>query len=768
MYYDSIKISTSYISYPNNLLIDLLLSIMWEPEGNEGGNRELERNPTKMKNGSLSRKKTNISSGGTDEKKSPTLLRKRSKSVTWDDIVSGRTEQEEDGGGDDRRKDSGTTSGGGLLPRSGGDEESSSSASVTPRSTDAMEGANGTDSGSDSNRCCERRTYQQKQQQHIANTTSDKIQSRTRNRRHSSSFSSVTSSSGTDSSSRSSLSSKKRRTNNDVSSPISSTSASVAIASSKATASTSATTTPETSSSNTFPFDADRSFVPPSSTSSVTSATSDGNGKNHSNNDPFRFEPFVQDDEFKDWKVGKRYKLEKILGKGSYGEVAEAIDLENKRRKVAIKRMPDILEDETDAKRMFREIYILRRLRHPHVCHLIDIIRPAKDIWRFKDVYMVFEFLDTDLYKLIMSPQYLTTAHVQSFLYQLLCGIKFIHSAAVIHRDLKPANILLNEDCRLKICDFGLSRVVPLDKTRRSSIQTGGGGGGGPSCDAVVSTSPRQKTIPNSPMAESPTHKDGAATTDTSSATPLPVPSLRRSLTKHVVTRWYRAPELILLQDYDSAVDMWSIGCIFAELLSMQAENVADYHKRRALFPGKSCFPLTAEKSTYSDDRDQLNLIMSVIGTPSEDDMGEFKTVSEYLRKLEPKKPRDFTTMWPKCNRQAIDLLKQMLVFNPKKRITVADALNHPYLKGTRRLKYETLAEPIDFPKLKRKISTVELKRIVHREIWDFCDEADKRHEERKRRREERRRKRLEASNLVAVTAAKELLAHHQSTNQRG
>ncbi|CAN0439530.1 unnamed protein product, partial [Hapterophycus canaliculatus] len=83
-----------------------------------------------------------------------------------------------------------------------------------------------------------------------------------------------------------------------------------------------------------------------------------------------------------------------------------------------------------------------------------------------------------------------------------------------------------------------------------------------------------------------------------------------------------RAPELILLQDYNNAVDVWSLGCILAELLSMQKESFATSQERNALFPGKSCFPLSAEKpSSYSDALDQLNVIFDVIGTPSREDI---------------------------------------------------------------------------------------------------------------------------------------------------
>ena len=86
----------------------------------------------------------------------------------------------------------------------------------------------------------------------------------------------------------------------------------------------------------------------------------------------------------------------------------------------------------------------------------------------FSDLSLFID-VDTDLYKLIMSPQYLTTAHIQTFLYQILKGLKYLHSASVIHRDLKPANILLNEDCSLKICDFGLARIVNSDQVAKGN-----------------------------------------------------------------------------------------------------------------------------------------------------------------------------------------------------------------------------------------------------------------------------------------------------------
>jgi mitogen-activated protein kinase 1/3 len=186
-----------------------------------------------------------------------------------------------------------------------------------------------------------------------------------------------------------------------------------------------------------------------------------------------------------------------------------------------------------------------------------------------------------------------------------------------------------------------------------------------------------------------------------------------------VVTRWYRAPELILIQPYTSAVDIWSLGCIFAELLGMQAGNVPGYADRKPLFPGGTCYPLSGEGGNIkSDDRlDQLSVIFSVIGTPSKEDIMATGKATDYIESLPPMKPKSLAEVYPEADKNAINLLEQMLRFNPNDRVTAEDALEHDFFKGVR--KKEELersavqpltapafleAEEIDLRSLKEKI----------------------------------------------------------------
>ncbi|RVX21876.1 Mitogen-activated protein kinase 16 [Vitis vinifera] len=166
----------------------------------------------------------------------------------------------------------------------------------------------------------------------------------------------------------------------------------------------------------------------------------------------------VEVDFFTEYGEGSRYRIEEVIGKGSYGVVCSAYDT-HCGEKVAIKKINDIFEHVSDATRILREIKLLRLLRHPDIVEIKHILLPPSSR-EFKDIYVVFELMESDLHQVIKANDDLTPEHYQFFLYQLLRGLKYIHTANVFHRDLKPKNILANADCKLKICDFGLARVA--------------------------------------------------------------------------------------------------------------------------------------------------------------------------------------------------------------------------------------------------------------------------------------------------------------------
>ena len=224
--------------------------------------------------------------------------------------------------------------------------------------------------------------------------------------------------------------------------------------------------------------------------------------------------------------------------------------------------------------------------------------------------------------------------------YNLLCAVKYLHTANVIHRDLKPANVLVNEDCSVKICDFGLARSISgvsssslyLEGRKFARENAKNTGTQNESSDDAEN---EEFKIKDSELARL-HHKDdvkeqidestqmmaelklGGGVAEESKQksdddkrkemskrlmkTKEVRKNMKRELTGHVVTRWYRAPELILLEkDYGPAIDMWSVGCIFAELLGMMKESAPTYLDRKPLFPGKSCFPLSPDKTVKEE-----------------------------------------------------------------------------------------------------------------------------------------------------------------------
>lgn len=370
------------------------------------------------------------------------------------------------------------------------------------------------------------------------------------------------------------------------------------------------------------------------------------------------------------WKIPPRYEVKHLIGTGSYGSVCEAYDNE-KKRIVAIKRIAHMFEDLIDCKRILREIAILSKLAHENVVQLYDLVDP-KNMRTFDELYMVMEICDSDLKKLCKTDVTLTPLHINTLLYNLLVGLKYLHSAGIYHRDLKPANCLVNQDCSVKICDFGLSRAI--GEVVQANLQE----------------------LPNTPR------QDGV---DPASGE-MPVPAvphtqrLKRHLTGHVVTRWYRAPELILLQEnYTEAIDIWSVGCIYAELLGMlEGTKTQD---RGPLFPGSSCFPLSPDHKHKTDYKyhtrgkhDQLNMIFNLLGTPSEADIEslEREDARRYLKCFAKREGSGIGEKFPHVEDASIDMLQRMLRFNPNERCSVVQALEMPVVAEIRDPARETTA----------------------------------------------------------------------------
>ena len=155
--------------------------------------------------------------------------------------------------------------------------------------------------------------------------------------------------------------------------------------------------------------------------------------------------------------VDERYEYIKQIGVGAYGVVISCYDKKTNRN-VAIKKVGNAFEDLIDAKRIVREIKLLRYFKHDNIVSLIDIQKPPGRTG-FEDIYIITDLMETDLHRVIYSRQELTDDHIQYFIYQILRGVVYMHSANIIHRDLKPANILANKNCDLKICDLGLGRA---------------------------------------------------------------------------------------------------------------------------------------------------------------------------------------------------------------------------------------------------------------------------------------------------------------------
>eukprot|EP00127_Corallochytrium_limacisporum_P006197 Clim_evm14s221 gene=Clim_evmTU14s221 len=161
--------------------------------------------------------------------------------------------------------------------------------------------------------------------------------------------------------------------------------------------------------------------------------------------------------------VPSRYTELEPIGRGAFGQVCSALDTITNER-VAIKKVLEPFRTHVHGKRTFRELKLLRSIHHENIINLRDLFTTQSTLENFSDVYIVTDLMGADLNEIIKYNQ-LTEEQVQFFVYQALRGLKYIHSAGIIHRDLKPSNIAVNENCDLKILDFGLARIYEPEMT---------------------------------------------------------------------------------------------------------------------------------------------------------------------------------------------------------------------------------------------------------------------------------------------------------------
>ncbi|KAE9415182.1 hypothetical protein Angca_006242 [Angiostrongylus cantonensis] len=306
--------------------------------------------------------------------------------------------------------------------------------------------------------------------------------------------------------------------------------------------------------------------------------------------------------------IPKRYINLKFLNAGAQGTVVSADDTLTG-TKVAIKKMQQPFIMTMSARRAYREFILLTTIRHPNIIRLLNAFTPQNELNRFREVYLVMELMSHNLHEVI-SKLRLDHKTLSFFVYQMLCAIKHLHNSGIIHRDLKPSNIVVNDKCVLKVLDFGLARKKTVDTAMRMS--------------------------------------------------------------DYVVTRYYRAPEVILGLPYSERVDIWSVGCIFGEMIN-----------HHVLFPGL-------------DRVDQWTKIINVMGTPSDEFISKLgSSAAMYVRSLPRQSGIPIEEIAPDANflkdtenvrshltaEYARDLLSKMLVIDPDYRFSVEESLNHPYVK---------------------------------------------------------------------------------------
>ncbi|WFD29071.1 hypothetical protein MSPP1_000076 [Malassezia sp. CBS 17886] len=393
--------------------------------------------------------------------------------------------------------------------------------------------------------------------------------------------------------------------------------------------------------------------------------------------------------------VPTHYTFVRELGVGAYGCVALCYDSVLDRQ-VAIKRVSNVFGREVLTRRALREVATLQHLSSCR--NITQLLEFDTTFVEFSEIYLVLTASDTDLSQIIRSKQTLTEAHIKYFMVQLLRAVHCMHKAHILHRDLKPGNLLVNADCSLRVCDFGMARAFfstsSSDGMRPTPPSRSPGEGlDGPVAsglqDWILAESANDISALHSPhmlqvagshhpctetnLSERPTFSEaptpmglddedqGVDSPELSVSTRQAIEFPGGPLTEYVATRWYRPPEVMLCfrQGYGPALDVWSVGCIFAELLG-----------GKPIFPGK-------------DYIEQLALIHGILGSPSEEVLAQIgsQRAKAHILSLPQRVATPWSRVFPNASPEALDLLSKMLVWDPSKRLTAGEALAHPWLK---------------------------------------------------------------------------------------
>ncbi|GMS99164.1 hypothetical protein PENTCL1PPCAC_21339, partial [Pristionchus entomophagus] len=312
--------------------------------------------------------------------------------------------------------------------------------------------------------------------------------------------------------------------------------------------------------------------------------------------------------------IPRRYTNLQLINAGSQGVVVSADDtmaINEEKKRVAIKKMLNPFAKTAYAKQTYRELVLQSSVNHPNIVQMYEKFTPQESLPDFQEVYLVMELMTHSLSELIGKKATLDHKTLSFFIYQILCGVNHLHREGIIHRDLKPCNIAVNDKCRVKVLDFGLARQY--DKSSEAN-----------------------------------------------------------EMTAYVVTRYYRAPEVVLKLEYTEKMDIWSIGCIFAELIT-----------KEVLFPGE-------------DKIRQWNTIVEIMGTPSNNFIDRLDTtVAKHMRALPRVDPKSLEVIihdrhfksdseFPQNSWTATDarrLISKMIAIDPSERYSAAEALQDPYVR---------------------------------------------------------------------------------------